>query len=293
MPDRLKSIGLFCILTFMHMKKIMLIVWLNLLSLATWAQLSLAPTAVYLDKNGIGNLFITNNSGVPQEISINFQFGYSDQDENGVLVMQYGDSANKPVWGLDPYIKAFPRTFILPPGQQQLVRLQLSRFPRTSNPGTYFTRLKVGSSGQVADIGTEPGEGGVATRINMRFEQVIVAFYKFGTVNTGLNIERMDSKIDENATLTLDTWYKTTGNSPYLGSVTITIKGPNGVIAQGKQTVAMYFTGKRRYKFQLDTSLPKGRYEVEYKFETLRNDIPGDDLVQSAPYIYKGSFQIK
>lgn len=273
-------------------------IFLLLLALAPLAnlsaQLSLAPTAVYLDKNGIGNLFITNNSGVPQEISINFQFGYSDQDENGVLIMQYADSANKKTWGLDGYIKAFPRTFILPPGQQQLVRLQLSRFPRTSPQGTYFTRLKVGSSGQTADIGADAADGAVATRINMRFEQVIVAFYKFGTVNTGLNIERSEVKIDTSNTLTLDTWYRAMGNSPYLGSVSMTIKAPNGqVIAQGKQSVAMYFSGKRRNRFKFEEKLTPGKYDVEMKFETLRNDIPGEDLVQGPPYTYRTSFQVR
>jgi hypothetical protein len=273
-------------------------IFLLLLALAPMAnvsaQLSLAPTAVYLDKNGIGNLFITNNSGTPQEISINFQFGYSDQDENGVLFMQYADSSNKKTWGLDPYIKAFPRTFILPPGQQQLVRLQLTRFPRTSPPGTYFTRLKVGSSGQIADIGAEAADGGVATRINMRFEQVIVAFYKFGTVNTGLNIERSDIKLDTSNIVTIDTWYRGTGNTPYLGSVTITIKAPNGqVIAQGKQTVAMYFTGKRRNRFKMEEKLAPGKYDVEMRFETSRNDIPTDDLVQAQAYTYRTSFQVR
>lgn len=274
------------------MKKILLLL-LALMPLASvQAQLSLAPTAVYIDKNGIGNLFVTNNSGVPQEITINFQFGYSDQDENGVLIMQYADSANKPVWGLDSYIKAFPRTFILPPGQQQIVRLQI-RTPKGLSPGTYFTRLKVGSSGQVADVGTEQGDGGVATRINMRFEQVIVAFYKNGSVSTGVNVDRFEAKADS-TTLTLDTWYRTTGNSPFLGAVSIVVKGSNGkVVAEGRQTVAMYFTGKRRFKFRLDEKLNPGRYDVEMRFETSRNDIPSDDLVQGQPYTFKSSFQAR
>jgi len=274
------------------MKKILLLLLAFMPLAFVQAQLSLAPTAVYIDKNGIGNLFVTNNSGVPQEITINFQFGYSDQDENGVLIMQYADSANKPIWGLDSYIKAFPRTFILPPGQQQIVRLQL-RAPKGLAPGTYFTRLKVGSSGQVADVGSEQAEGGVATRINMRFEQVIVAFYKNGTVGTGLNVDRFEAKFDS-TTLSLDTWYRTTGNSPFLGAVSINVKGPNGKqVAEARQTVAMYFTGKRRYKFRLEEKLAPGKYDVEMKFETVRNDIPSDDLVQGQPYTFRSSFLVR
>lgn len=274
------------------MKKILLLLLALLPMASVQAQLSLAPTAVYIDKNGIGNLFVTNNSGVPQEITINFQFGYTDQDENGVLIMQYADSANKPVWGLDSYIKAFPRTFILPPGQQQIVRLQL-RAPKGLAPGTYFTRLKVGSSGQVADVGSDQGDGGVSTRVNMRFEQVIVAFYKNGVVSTGLAIDRFASKVDSNL-LTMDAWYRTTGNSPFLGVVYINVKGPNGnIVFEGRQTVAMYFNGKRRFRFQLGEKLMPGKYDVEMKFETSRNDIPSDDLVQGQPYTYRTTFQVK
>lgn len=255
------------------------------------AQLSLAPTAVYLDKNGIGNLFVTNNSGVPQEITINFQFGYSDQDENGILVMQYGDTANARLFGLDPYVKAFPRTFILPPNQQQIVRLQV-RASKGLAPGTYFTRIKVGSSGQVADVGTEETSDGIATRVNLRFEQVIVAFYKNGAVNTGVKIDKLQANIDSSNILTLDTWYKTTGNSPYLGRVEVKIRDPKGkIVAETRQTAAMYFSGKRRFRFRLENK-ETGRYEAEFKFETNRNDITLEDLIQAEPYTYKASFNL-
>lgn len=251
-----------------------------------WAQLSLAPTAVYIDKNGIGNLYVTNNSAVPQEITINFQFGYSAQDENGVLVMVYDDSVNAGIWGLHNYVKAFPRTFILPPNQQQIVRLQ-ARLPKNMPAGTYFTRLKVGSSGQVADVGDINAPGGVTTQVNLRFEQVIVAFYKSGEVSTGLNIEKVVAKPDTNL-MVLETYYKTTGNSPFLGRVKISLRGPDGqLVGEANQTVAMYFSGKRRFSFYTKENLKPGRYEVEYTFETNRSDIPSEDLVQAKPYTYK------
>jgi hypothetical protein len=268
------------------MKKLLLLMLITLPCGSILAQLSLAPTAVYMDKNGIGNLYVTNNSSVPQEITISFQFGYSSQDENGSLIMVYDDSLNAQKWGLHSAIKAFPRSFILPPGQQQIVRLQ-ARLPKGTIPGTYFTRLKVGSSGQVADIGDGNNVGGVTTRVNLRFEQVIVAFYKYGVVNTGLIIEKVQSKIDSNLII-LDSYFKTTGNSPYLGSVKITLKGPDGkLIGELSQSAALYFEGKRRNSFFTEKSLKPGRYELEYNFETKRADIPSDEIVQGKPYTYK------
>lgn len=269
------------------MKKILILLLSVMPFTGVLAQLSLAPTAVYLDKNGIGNLYITNNSAVSQEITIGFQFGYSAQDDNGVLVMVYDDSLNAKTWGLHNMIKAFPRTFILPPNQQQIIRFQ-ARIPKGTPNGTYFTRIKVGSSGQVADVGdANVSEGAVTTRVNLRFEQVIVAFFKNGEVSTGLAIEKVISKTDSNLVL-LDTYFKTTGNSPFLGKVKIALKAPDGkILGESSQGVAMYFSGKRRFSFFTKEPLKPGRYEVEYNFETTRNDIPSDDLVQAKPYNFK------
>lgn len=274
------------------MKKLLLLLLITLPFGGVMAQLSLAPTAVYLDRNGIGNLYVTNNSAVAQEITINFQFGYSAQDENGVLIMVFDDSLNANLWGLQNMVKAFPRTFIIPPNQKQIVRLQ-ARVPKGTPPGTYFTRLKVGSSGQVADIGEgNAGDGGVTTRVNLRFEQVIVAFYKNGEVSTGVVVEKVVSKIDSNLVL-LDTYFKTTGNSPYLGKVQIILRAPNGsVIGEASQSAALYFSGKRRFSFFAKEALKPGRYELEYNFETNRADIPSDDLVQAKPYTYKTAILI-
>lgn len=274
------------------MKKLILLLALLTQFGLVQAQLSLAPTAVYLDQNGIGNLYVTNNSPSPQEITINFQFGYSDQDENGVLIMQYNDTARARTHGLESYVKAFPRTFILPPNQQQIVRLQ-ARMPKTAPDATYFTRIKVGSSSQVADIGATDAATGISTKVNLKFEQVIVAFYKKGVVSTGLRIDRTEAKADTSNVLTLDSWYTVTGNSPFLGRVEVIIKDPSGkVVGEGKQLMAMYFTGKRRFKFNIK-EIQSGRYTAEYRFETNRQDIPDQDLVQAQPYTYKTTFTLK
>lgn len=260
-------------------------------SLSLFGQLALAPTAIYLDKNGIGNLYITNNSDVAQEININFQFGYSSQDSNGVLIMVYDDSANAKLFSLEPMIKAFPRSFNLPPKQQQIVRIQ-ARVPKGTPAGTYFTRVKVGSSGQVADVG-DPGsaEGAISTRVNLRFEQVIVAFYKHGDVTTGVQIDKVNARVDSNL-FVFDAYYKTSGNSPYLGRMKVIVKAADGTqLAEFNQSTALYFTGKRRHSFYLK-EVPKGNVTMEMYFETNRADIPSEDLVQAKPYVYKTTVRL-
>lgn len=274
------------------MKKIFLFL-LSLLPLsAAVAQVSLAPTAVYIDKNGIGTLYVTNNSETAQEITINFQFGYSSNDKNGVLIMVYDDSAKAKTHGLDKMVKAFPRTFNLPPKQQQLVRLQV-RAPKDLPEGTYFTRIKVGSSGQVADVGAGgAAPEAISTLVNVRFEQVIVAFFKKGKVNTGINIDKVNTTVDSTyMKLAID--YRTLGNSPFLGKVKYTLRGPDGnLLLDASQTIAMYFEGTRVSVFQLSEKPKPGRYVLEIKYETQRSDIAAEDLIQAPPYVYKTNIQL-
>jgi len=271
------------------MKKLLLFLLFTITGLQVLAQVSLAPTAVFLDKNGIGSLYITNNSETPQEITVNFQFGYSSQDSKGILIMVYDDSAKARANGLQGMIKAFPRTFILPPKQQQLVRIQ-ARTPKGLTPGTYFTRLKVGSTSQLPDIGTQ-GEG-VNTRVNIRFEQVIAAFYKYGAVSTSVVVEGIETFTDSNF-LALKYNYKSGGNSPYLGKVKTIIRKADGtVIAENSQTVALYYNGMRQINFRLPEIPKQGRYELEMRFETQRSDITPEDLVQAPPYVYKTYLQL-
>lgn len=273
------------------MKKILFSLLLLVTLSSVKAQVSLAPTAVFLDKNGMGNLYITNSSDVAQEITVSFQFGYTYQDEFGGLTMIFDDSVRAKSNGLDQMIKAFPRTFNLPAKQQQLVRIQV-RAPKDLPDGMYFTRLRVGSSGQVADVGTAGNDGGINTRVNVRFEQVIAAFYKKGTVTTGIAVDKLGSKVDSNfVSLLVD--YRTTGNAPYLGRVKMLVKNPAGeVIAEGSQTVAMYFSGMRRMNLRAEENLAPGRYEVEITYDTSRSDISSDDLVSAKPYTFKGYIQV-
>lgn len=273
------------------MKKLNLFLLFLLIVVSGQAQVSLAPTAVYLDKNGLGTLYITNNSDVAQEISVNFQFGYSGQDENGVLIMVYDDSLNAKKHGLDGMIKAFPRAFNLPPNQQQLVRLQV-RAPKDLPDGMYFTRLKVGSSGQVSDVGAGDDAASINTRINVRFEQVIVAFYKKGTPTIAMAIEDVESKVDSNF-VGLKIKYRNTGTAPFLGRVKMVLRDPAGkVVAEGTQSQAMYFNGYRRASFRLEDPIVPGNYELELKYETIRNDMAAEDMVQAPPYVHKAKLKL-
>jgi hypothetical protein len=264
------------------MKKFLLVVLTFVILTRTdlvFAQISIAPTTIFIDQNGIGSVFITNPSDTPQEINVSFLFGYPGNDELGNLTMMYTDSIRAKQFGIDERVRAFPRTFILAPQRQQTVRLQV-RPDRSLAAGTYFTRVKITSNAQTTDV-EETVQEGVSTRVNFKFDQVIAAFQKVGTVTTGLEFENVQL-VQSDSILRVTPTFKTTGNSPFIGSVTATLKNAqNQTLAEQGQTVALYFYGKSAIELKLPEDIAPGDYSITLVYETKRGDIPSSDLVQS------------
>lgn len=260
-------------------------------SFSVLAQVSLAPTTVFIDQNGIGTLFVTNPGDTPQEINVSFLFGYPGNDEMGNLTMVYGDSLMEKQFGMGDRLRAFPRTFILAPQQQQTVRLQV-RPDRSLAEGTYFTRVKITSNAQTADVEQTTTEG-VSTQVNFKFDQVIAAFQKVGNATTGLEFGQVTTEIKDGIIRVIPE-YKVSGNSPYLGSVTATLKNAQSeTLAEQQQTVALYFSGKRAVELKLPENLPAGTYEITLTYETKRSDIPSSDLVQAPAVTQKVTLNIQ
>lgn len=245
------------------------------------AQISIAPTSVFVDNNGIASFYVTNPSDQPQEINIGFVFGYPGNDEQGNLLMVYGDSLREKEFGIGDRLRAFPRSFVLAPQQQQTVRLQL-RPDRSLPDGTYFTRLKVTSNAQSREVGEIP-QNEVATQVNFKFDQVIPVFYKHGETKTGIEITEIETDLTGN-NLRAIADFRTTGNSPFIGSVTAMLKNKDEkIVAEVQQTTALYFSGKKGLELSLPEGLTSGEYQVELRFETKRSDIASNNLVQSSP----------
>ena len=263
------------------MKTLLLALFFSIAVLTVQGQVSLAPTTVFADANGIGSLYVTNGSEKPQEINISFLFGYPGNDSIGNLVMVYEDSLREQQSGLGDRIRTFPRSFILAPGQQQTVRFQI-RPDRTKPSGMYFTRVKVSSNEQSADVEQTATEG-IATQVNFKFDQIIAAFYKSGAVTTGLEFSKLAAQRKDNV-IAIDSEFTVTGNSPFLGSFQAEVKDSSGkLVATHQQTVALYYEGKRAYSIPLPEGVASGTYQVTLLFKTERSDIPTSDLVQAPP----------
>jgi hypothetical protein len=223
---------------------------------------------------------MTNNSSLPQEIEISFAFGYPASDTVGNLVMNYTDTVAYKKYAMDPVVRAFPRTFILPANQQRTIRIQVKPSPGMKD-GFYFTRVKILAKPQTPDVSKPVGEG-ISTRISLNFEQVIPAFYKHGKVTTGLKIEKIDAT-QKDTLLMILAHLDRLGEAPFIGSMIAKLKDAKGKVVSTFQTsTTVYFKVFRR----LDLSVAKvkpGSYKLELTFETKRGDMAISDLVQAQP----------
>lgn len=247
----------------------------------TAAQVSIAPTTLFTNVNGITTCYITNPSDIAQEVDLSFLFGYPMYDDLGELRMVYNDSSYEAQMGLGDQIRAFPRSFILEPLQQQVVRIQVR--PNRNNPdGMYFTRLKISSKVLTPDAGTADNSS-ITSRVNFRFDQIIAVFSKQGTLSTSLELGEVAYERVGNQVHVL-TDFKLNGNAPYLGSALIHLKDPqNQAVAEQRQTVAFYLDGKHKVSLDLPEDFAPGGFELEIEYTTERADINASDLVQAKP----------
>lgn len=267
------------------MKKITsFFVLILLISNGGFSQVSISPTTIFTDKNGIGTIYVSNPSSSPQEVSLDFVFGYPGNDENGNLIMVYGDSIAEKKSGFASKIRTFPKNIIIAPNLQQTIRVQVLP-DKSRSEGSYFTRLKITSSEQTPDVESTVTEG-VATKVNFKFEQIVAVFHKVGITSTGLEFQKLEAVRKDNF-IQVATQFTVSGNSPFLGSLEAVVKSASGeVVGKHQQTLALYYEGLRNYSIPLPEGLASGTYEVELLFKTERSDIPSSDLVQ-APAITK------
>ena len=243
------------------------------------AQVAIAPSTLFInDQTNIGTLYVSNRTDEPQEVSIDFAFGYPTSDKDGNIIMNYEDSVAFQKYAINDWVRAFPRSFVLGPRQQQTVRFQVRPQPQAED-GVYWTRVKLIANPQTPDIDV-PAEEGVATRITFRFEQIIAAFYRKGEVTTGLDIKEVEVRHEDNRMILLP-HMKRLGNAPFIGSMYAKMYDAGGNLVKERQTTTTaYFEEVRR--IELDTEgLEPGNYRVELTFETRRGDISPTDLVQA------------
>jgi hypothetical protein len=242
------------------------------------AQVTISPTAVFLDKNSkVGSFYVSNPSNSAVEVRLGFEFAYPATDEDGRVFLNYEDSEAEEKFSLVPHLRAFPTTFVLQPDERQTIRL-VGRIPQNSDPGMYWTRMRVSSNQLTPPIG-EVAEGQVAAQVSFQIDQVTAVLVQHGDARTGLQVHNSNASVAEDRLVVL-TDVERTGNSPFIGSVTTRVVGPNGQeVDSRRSSTSVYFRNNQRVEFDASGWSP-GQYTVETTFESRRNDISSQNLLQ-------------
>ncbi|WP_069132824.1 fimbrial biogenesis chaperone [Rhodohalobacter halophilus] len=266
-------------------------VLLLLFAVSVQAQVTISPTAVFLDKNSkVGSFYVSNPSNSAVEVRLGFEFAYPATDEDGRVFLNYEDEEAEEKFSLVPHLRAFPTTFVLQPGERQTVRL-VGRIPQSSDPGMYWTRMRVSSNQLTPPIG-EVAEGQVAAQVSFQIDQVTAVLVQHGDARTGLDIHSSQASV-EDGRLVILTNVERTGNSPFIGSVETRVLNSSGEqIDSRRSSTSVYFQNNQRVEFDV-SNWPAGEYTVETTFESQRNDISSQNLLQISEVSERTTFSIE
>lgn len=255
------------------------------------AQVTISPTAVFLDKNSkVGNFYVSNPSQSAVEVRLSFEFAYPATNEDGRVSLNYDNTEAEENFALDPYLRAFPTTFVLQPNQRQTIRL-VGRLPNNSAPGMYWTRMRVSSNQLTPPIG-EVADGEVSAQVSFQIDQVTAVLVQHGDANTGLNIHNSEASVQDGRLIIL-TDVERTGNAPFIGSVSTRIlNGSGNEIDSRRSSTSVYFRNNQRVEFDIG-DWSTGNYTVETIFESSRNDISSQNLIQIPDVSEQTTFRIE
>jgi hypothetical protein len=257
-----------------------------LLATALWPLVAdavlVAPHALFLgDRNRTGQIYLVNQGATPEEVEIEFQFGYPETDSVGgmrVRLIAEPDSGAPSAAG---WLRAFPRRLRLDAGQRQAVRIQAAP-PERLPPGEYWSRLIV-TSRQERPPTLVGGDSAVRAGVSVELRTVTSVTYRVGSLQTGVTL---DSIRAEAANDTAVAWVglTRTGNAAYLGSAGFTLLDQQGQVVREWPAgpIAVYYSLHRRYALPLDGVAP-GAYRLRLDVSTAREDIAPEHVLPAAP----------
>jgi hypothetical protein len=254
--------------------------------LVGWAvqagAVAVSPMAVYLDsRNRTGTMTLFNPGNLPEEIEIDFAFGYPTSDDDGnvslSLVKRPGDAEPNAV----PWLRAFPRRLVLEPGQRQVVRIMVQP-PAGTDDGEYWGRALIRARGGQAPI--EERRGDVAVQINVETVVVAAVNYRHGQVRTGLEVDGAEARREGDVVAgTID--LARTGNAAFLGRLLAEVVDERGrVVGSTEDVLAVYRTLRRRVEVPVPAGL-EGPLQLRFRMDTNRADLPAGGPLPVEPVV--------
>ena len=191
----------------------------------------------------------------------------------------------------DSWVRAFPRNFTLEPGQRQVVRLRVAP-PNNLEDGTYWARIKTRSTAQTPPVELQSNTA-VSARVGITIEQITGLYFKKGNVTTGIDILNTSASLTEDGFVEARAKLLRTGNSPFLGSITMNVKDSNNNIVKSSfRSTTIYFDGTHSQEVDIQ-GLQAGTYTVDLIFESQRSDVSSQDIVKMEPVTTSTEFTIR
>ncbi len=242
---------------------------------------SVSPMAVYLgNRHRSGQMTLYNPGTRPEEIRIEFQFGYPVSDSLGNITVPVVPRAPAGEPSAVPWLSVFPRRIVLQPGQRQVVRI-LARPPADLPEGEYWARALIHSKGGQPPI--EDRSSGVAVQIDVETVVVVAVNYRNGKVFTGLTADNAHaSMVGDSAIAFID--LHRTGNAAFLGRILVEALDSEGhTVGSTEQVLAVYHTMRRRMPVPVRAGARA--VKVRYTMDTKRPDLPPGGPLPAQPLV--------
>jgi hypothetical protein len=244
---------------------------------------AVSPMAVYLDsRTRTGTMTLFNPGTLPEEIEIDFAFGYPTSDAEGNVALSLIEQPGADEPNAVPWLRAFPRRLVLEPGQRQVVRLMV-RPPAGLEDGEYWARALIHARGGQPPI--EQQRGDVAVLVNVETVVIAAVNYRHGEVSTGLVVANAEARRDDGRVTGLIDLERT-GNAAFLGRVLAELVDAQGtVVASSEEVLAVYRTLRRRMELDVPAGVA-GPLQLRFRMDTNREDLPAGGPLPAEPLVH-------
>lgn len=251
-------------------------------AVAADAQVRLSsPVVAITGHQRFGDYQVHNGTDVPQEVQVGLRFAYPRPDSNGVMILEYGDSATSARHGADAWARVFPRQFVLPPGGMQVVRVMVSP-PAGLPEGMYWTRIVTSSTPKSRPV--DSTVSGVSPNIIVRLEQVTTLLYRRGDPQS--QVELREPAVHRSGdTVNLVIPLRRTAAAPFFGTVSVRASDAGRVVAERQLPVSVYFDATPR--LALWPARCATQCDIEVRVESGRPDVPVAMTPPSPPSVMR------
>ena len=253
------------------------------------AQLIVAPTSVFIDKNQpIATVILVNQTSDVREVDLQMRFAYPDLDSNGTMFINYEPQEEKAAYSLVDWTKVFPRRMTLAPGERQNVRIMV-RPPAGLPNGAYWGRLMVVSRTNV-ELQTE-GTQQVGAQLDFSIAQVVPVLFTLDAPTPLLSLGDHSVSFEDDKVI-LSHAVSCEQHPPFYGSAVCTLKNSSGEVVRSiAAPAAVFFTNVKQFAFNRD-QLPPDVYTVDFELTPQREGLDERFVLGMVPLTTSWTFRL-